>query len=57
MMKPLITSVTVVGLLMIAGCGEDSMSENDTDHAVKSETLSSVRIHIEGFKKSKSGAT
>lgn len=56
-MKPLITSVTVVGLLMIAGCGEDSMSENDTDHAVKSETLSSVRIHIDGFKKSKSGAT
>lgn len=49
--------LTVVGILMIAGCGEDSIPENDADRAVTSRSLSSVRIHIDGFKKSKSGAT
>ena len=55
-MKKSMIGLTMVGFL-IAGCGDDSMPENNTERTVTSETLSSVRIHIGGFKKSKSGAT
>ena len=48
-----VTASIVVGTL---GCGTN---EDATDHAAatSSPQFSTVRIHIDGFKKSKSGAT
>ncbi len=56
-MKQAMISLTMAGFLIISGCGDDSMPENDSGSTVASESVSSVRIHIDGFKKSKSGAT
>lgn len=56
-MRHRMSSLTLVGLLTIAGCGDDSMLDDGAVHDDSTKSVSSVRIHIDGFKKSKSGAT
>lgn len=56
-MRRTMTSLTLFGLLTVAGCGDTSMIEGDKSDTVSTEPLTTARFHIDGFKKSKSGAT
>ena len=57
-MKRTLTGLTLLGLLALAGCGDDSMPDESTRGDRKADGgVRSVRLHIDGFKKSKSGAT
>lgn len=50
--------LSVFSLLLISGCGDSTVpDESSSNGPAASASLSTVRIHIDGFKKSKSGAT
>ena len=50
--------LSVFGLLLVSGCGDSTVpDESSKTRPAASATLSTIRIHIDGFKKSKSGAT
>lgn len=50
--------LTMISLLFINGCGDSTVPEESTNtRTAASASVSTVRIHIDGFKKSKSGAT
>lgn len=50
--------LTMISLLFISGCGDSTVPEESPGNGpTASASVSTVRIHIDGFKKSKSGAT
>lgn len=48
-----------LSLFVVTGCGSDEPAPNSssTDSAAVASNQTTVRLHIDGFKKSKSGAT
>lgn len=48
-----------LSLVLVTGCGSDESAPDasSTDSAAVAPNRTTIRIHINGFKKSKSGAT
>ena len=43
--------------MLISGCGDSSVHNEQTASDMVTSNVGKIRIHIDGFKKSKSGAT